>query len=49
MASLSNMLGKPLQLTVPMVLRGSGVPLTELRGDGDDSTVLFLYINFSLE
>ena len=49
MASIANMLQRPLTLSLPLVLRGDGATL--FKGDGtvgDDGLVLFLYIDFSV-
>ena len=49
MASIANMLQRPLTLSLPEVLRGDGAAL--FQGDarpGEDGLVLFLYIDFSI-
>jgi chemotaxis protein CheC len=48
LATMANMLKKPLKMSLPEVVRGDGelfFQLTELNGDG---VVLFLYINFAI-
>jgi chemotaxis protein CheC len=48
LATMANMLKKPLTMSLPEVVRGDGqlfFQLTELNGDG---VVLFLYINFAI-
>ena len=53
LATMANMLEKPLQMSLPQVLRGEGFRLFELsdedaRSYGDAAVVLFLYINFAI-
>lgn len=51
LATMANMLQRPLEMSLPAVIRGDGQVLFELA-DSDDSAdvgvVLFLYINFSV-
>jgi chemotaxis protein CheC len=47
LSTLANMLQRSLDMSLPVVLRGSGGQLFELRSaPGEDGVVLFLYINF---
>jgi chemotaxis protein CheC len=47
LSTLANMLQRSLDMSLPVVLRGSGGQLFELGGaPGEDGVVLFLYINF---
>jgi chemotaxis protein CheC len=53
LATMANMLEKPLEMSLPQVLRGEGFRLFERREDeleDDDggAVVLFLYINFAI-
>ncbi len=49
MASIANMLQRPLALSLPVVLHGDGAALFSADGEvGDDGLVLFLYIDFSI-
>ncbi|WP_395671788.1 chemotaxis protein CheX [Phenylobacterium sp.] len=51
LATMANMLQRPLEMSLPEVLRGEGAHFFEL-GDGDgqgpQAVVLFLYINFAI-
>jgi chemotaxis protein CheC len=49
LATMANMLKRPLTMSIPVVCRGCGPDLFEPRTDRDqDGLVLFLYINFSV-
>ena len=48
MASIANMLQRPLTLSLPQVLRGDGTALFQADGALDEGLVLFLYIDFSV-
>jgi chemotaxis protein CheC len=49
LATMANLLQKPLTLSLPQVIRGSGQTLFELDDTSDEAgVVLFLYINFAL-
>jgi chemotaxis protein CheC len=49
LASMANMLQRPLQMSLPELIRGEGAGLFELDGDGGSTAVvLFLYINFAI-
>lgn len=49
LATMANMLERPLSMSLPEVVRGAGEGLFELGGDhGPDAVVLFLYINFAI-
>ncbi|WP_292037129.1 MULTISPECIES: chemotaxis protein CheX [unclassified Brevundimonas] len=49
LATMANMLGRPLTMSLPQVLRGDGALFFELSERPDDQgVVLFLYINFSI-
>lgn len=49
LATMANMLQRPLEMSLPEVIRGEGARLFELGdGGGDDGVVLFLYINFAI-
>lgn len=49
LATMANMLKRPLEMSLPEVIRGDGHTLFELSGPGsEDGVVLFLYINFSV-
>ncbi|RZJ02060.1 MAG: chemotaxis protein CheX [Brevundimonas sp.] len=49
LASMANMLRRPLDMSLPQVVRGDGQVLFELaEHDAEDGVVLFLYINFSV-
>jgi chemotaxis protein CheC len=47
LATMANMLKRPLTMSIPTVCKGSASTLFEARSD-KDSRVLFLYINFSI-
>lgn len=49
LATMANMLKRPLTMSLPQVIRGDGELMFELAERGDDNgVVLFLYINFSI-
>lgn len=49
LATMANMLRRPLTMSIPVVCRGGGDQLLTARGeDGNDGLVLFLYINFAV-
>ena len=49
MASIANMLQRPLTLSLPEVLHGDGASLFQVGADvASDALVLFLYIDFSI-
>ena len=49
LASMANMLQRPLTMSLPEVIRGDGHLFFELsEGVDDDGVVLFLYINFTI-
>lgn len=49
LATMANMLKRPLEMSLPSVIRGDGQILFELSEDeGSVGVVLFLYINFSV-
>lgn len=51
LATMANMLKRPLEMSLPSVVRGDGQLLFELadtEADADVGVVLFLYINFSV-
>ena len=49
LATMANMLHRPLQMSLPEVLRGEGAQFFDLTDDGaGQAVVLFLYINFSI-
>ena len=53
LATMANMLEKPLEMSLPKVLRGDGFRLFEYNEDdpegyGEGAVVLFLYINFAI-
>jgi chemotaxis protein CheC len=51
LATMANMLKRPLTMSIPIVCRGGGAQLFEPAGgeeEDDDGLVLFLYINFSV-
>ncbi|RZJ90532.1 MAG: chemotaxis protein CheX [Brevundimonas sp.] len=49
LATMANMLQRPLEMSLPQVMRGDGQRLFELdQVDGEAGVVLFLYINFSV-
>jgi len=48
LATMANLLKRPLDMSLPGVLRDPGPSLFELEQAGDDGVVLFLYINFAI-
>ena len=48
LATMANMLKRSLTMTIPEVLRGDGATLFEVRDDGSQGLVLFLYIDFAV-
>jgi chemotaxis protein CheC len=49
LATMANMLKRPLSMSLPEVMRGNGDLFFELSArDDDQGVVLFLYINFSI-
>jgi chemotaxis protein CheC len=49
LATMANMLKRPLQMSLPQVIRSDGGNLFELGDDlSSDAVVLFLYINFAV-
>ncbi len=48
LATMANMLERPLKMSLPEVIRGESARFFELGGEGPDGVVLFLYINFSV-
>ncbi|WP_371416745.1 chemotaxis protein CheX [Sphingosinicella sp. BN140058] len=49
LATMANMLRRPLTMSIPVVCRGPGRDLFECEPDsGEEGLVLFLYINFSV-
>lgn len=49
LATMANMLERPLEMSLPQVIRGGGEHLFVLGGDGAAvGVVLFLYINFAI-
>lgn len=49
LATMANMLQRPLEMSLPEVIRGEGAHFFELRADGgSEGVVLFLYINFAI-
>jgi len=49
LATMANMLQRPLNMSLPEVLRGSGSALFSLsESNADSGVVLFLYINFAI-
>jgi chemotaxis protein CheC len=49
LATMANMLRRPLTMTIPEVLRGDGKLMFEISDDmPDDGLVLFLYIDFAV-
>jgi chemotaxis protein CheC len=49
LATMANMLHKPLHMSLPQVIRGSGPQFFELGAtSGDEGVVMFLYINFAI-
>jgi chemotaxis protein CheC len=51
LATMANMLQRPLTMSLPQVIRGNGTGLFELihpAPEGEEGVVLFLYINFAI-
>jgi chemotaxis protein CheC len=51
LATMANMLQRPLEMSLPEVMRGEGAQFFELQdgdNDGPQAVVLFLYINFAI-
>ncbi len=49
LATMANMLQRPLEMSLPTVLRGAGACFFQIEGEaGLQAVVLFLYINFSI-
>ncbi len=48
LATMANMLQRPLNMSTPRVIRGGGDDLFANGDPAGDGTVLFLYINFSI-
>jgi len=49
LATLANMLERPLEMSLPQIVRSEGARLFELGpAAGSDAAVLFLYINFAI-
>ncbi|MBR0664440.1 chemotaxis protein CheX [Roseomonas hellenica] len=49
LATMANMLQKPLTMSLPEVVRGDGSALFDLTlSNSEDAVVLFLYINFAI-
>ncbi|HEY4252650.1 MAG TPA: chemotaxis protein CheC [Roseomonas sp.] len=49
LATMANMLQKPLTMSLPEVVRGDGSMLFDLKAGNDEgAVVLFLYINFAI-
>lgn len=49
LATMANMLQKPLTMSLPEVIRGDGSALFDLTAaDDENAVVLFLYINFAI-
>lgn len=48
LATMANMLERPLQMSLPEVIRGESARFFQLGGEGPDGVVLFLYINFAI-
>lgn len=49
LATMANMLQRPLTMSLPQVIRGGGQLFFELsQAEGDGGVVLFLYINFTI-
>ena len=49
LATMANMLQRPLHMSLPEVIRGEGARFFELGDqDGEGGVVLFLYINFAI-
>jgi len=48
LATMANMLRKPLKMSLPEVVRGDSQLFFQLRNRTEDGVVLFLYINFAI-
>jgi chemotaxis protein CheC len=48
LATMANMLRKPLKMSLPEVVRGDGQAFFQLSHLNDQGVVLFLYINFAI-
>jgi chemotaxis protein CheC len=48
LATMANMLKRPLTMTIPQVMRGSGAHLFEVEEGAPEGLVLFLYIDFAV-
>ena len=49
LATMANMLQRPLQMSLPEVMRGEGAQFFQIEDDsGPQAVVLFLYINFAI-
>ncbi|GJD48956.1 hypothetical protein OPKNFCMD_1682 [Methylobacterium crusticola] len=48
LATMANMLQRPLRMSLPAIMRGDGPRIFQPSGDAADSLVLFLYIDFSV-
>jgi chemotaxis protein CheC len=48
LATMANMLKKPLKMSLPEVVRGDGQLFFQLSELNEDGVVLFLYINFAI-
>ncbi|RAK57545.1 chemotaxis protein CheX [Phenylobacterium deserti] len=48
LATMANMLQRPLEMSLPGVMRDPGPALFEIDAGEDDGVVLFLYINFAV-
>ena len=48
-ATISNLLQRSLTMSLPEIVRGTGLDLFELSLSGADDVVLFIHINFSLQ
>jgi chemotaxis protein CheC len=49
LATMANMLRRPLEMSLPEVIRGEGANFFDLTdADGSEGVVLFLYINFAI-
>lgn len=48
LATMANMLQRPLEMSLPEVIRGESAQFFELGDGGAEGVVLFLYINFAI-
>lgn len=48
LATIANMLQRPLTMSLPQVIRGDSQSFFETDGGGEAGVVLFLYINFAI-